>query len=410
MAAAVALVMLCSMGRGVAGTALVLALALSAAAIVHQTTRRSADFATRYAGGVATARGLDPYASKQLLPIEHRLVGSDIDYVFRDPPPVAWAFRGLTVVPYGVAERLWLALLLVSAAVCARLALGLARARVHGLLGWGLLAALAVDFAPLREGISSLQLDPLIGALALVAAVWARLPGAGALQAIASMKPQAALLATVGGLSAGRLRFAAWLVAGWAALGVATVLAPGPSWGRWLDAVRSANRAHGAASVAVAVALAIAAAALATRAARAVRLGDAAGALAIAAAVNGTLAPLVFLNPQSDVLMLVPLLLLATTPLRTRGEAVALGCATGIFTTSGLFAVSYHSGVEHAAVPVTIAALLAVAAWQLFPAQRLAVATALAVNVAVTLPPLPPRVHDSLGAAASLVVLALLSR
>jgi hypothetical protein len=401
--------MLARMRRAAAATTLVFALTLSAASVLNQSTRKSADFATRYSAGVATARGLDPYDPRQLLPIEHRLVGPGYDYPFHDPPPVAWGFRALSAISFDAASLLWRVVLLVCAFACAVLACRLTGIRVRGLVGWGLVVALALDFAPLRDGISVLQIDPFVGALALVALVTAR-RGGGLLQAVATMKPQAALLASAGGLAAGRLRFAGALVAGWAVLGLATVLAGGPTWENWLDAVRHASRARGAGMLVGAALLTIVALALAVRAARGVRFQPLSAPLGIAAAVNGTLAPLVFLNPQSDVLMLVPLLLLATL-VRGRGpEAAALGLAAGIFTTSGLFAVSYHSGVSHALVPIAIAALLAAAAWERFPSHRLTVVVALAVNAAVTLPPLPPRAYDWLGVAASLVTLALLAR
>jgi hypothetical protein len=387
--------------RRLALLCLALALALTAVSTVREGRRPSADFATRYAGGVATAHGQDAYDDNVLFPIERRLVGP-YDYGFRDPPPVAWGFRVLAAIPYRAANVIWFLVALLSAFACAALALRLTSLPPRGAVGWGIAALVALDFAPLREGVANHQLDPFIGALALAAFAAASRPGAGLVQAVATMKPQAALLATAGHLDRGRLRFAAWLVLGWALLFGATVAADPPSWRAWVTVVHHANRSHSAAAVLAGIAVAVVAVVLAVVGARG---GGPVRVLAAAALVNGAIGPLVFLNPQSDVLVLVALLVLA----QLHPPAVPFGAIVGVFSLAGLFAVRLHSGLSHALVPVAIAGLVALFVALRWPQWRLAAATAFAVNAAITLPSFHPHTHDLFGVAASLVGLALLA-
>ena len=383
---------------------LALALVLSLVAVAHQATRRAPDFATRYSAGQAVARHLDPYDASAVDPIENGHLGAEYDYPFHDPPPVAWAFRAVAAVPYHLATRLWLLLLLASAWGCAVLALRAAGLGSGGLEGAGIVAVVGLNFAPLRNAIGELQLDPVIGVLALSAYALARRPGAGLLQALATLKPQAGLLASAGGLARGRLRFALGLLLGWAALLASTAFVSGPGWRAWIRAAHHASRAHGTSRVALGVALAVAAFLLAALVLR--RSAEPVVVLAAAAAANGAIAPLIFLNPQSDVLVLVPLLLLVGGP----ANEWLLGAALGVFSVSGLFAVTYHAGLPHAGYPVLEAVVLAAWAWLRFPAARRLVAVALPVNVAVTVAPLPPGAYAGLAEAACLALLGLLAR
>lgn len=383
---------------------LALAIALSLVAVAHQATRQAPDFATRYSAGQAVARHLDPYDPAAVNPIENGHLGAEYDYPFHDPPPVAWAFRAVAAVPYHLAARLWLLLLLGSASGCALLALRATGFAPAGLAGAGVVAAVGLNFAPLRNAIGELQLDPLIGVLALCAYAAARRPGAGLLQALATLKPQAGLLASAGGLARGRLRFALGLVLGWVALVAGTALVSGPGWHAWIHAAHHASRAHGAGRVALGLALAVAALLLAALVLR--RSSEPVVVLAAAAATNGAVAPLIFLNPQSDVLVLVPLLLLLRRGLASEW---LLGAALGVFSVSGLFAVTYHAGLLHAAYPALEALVLAAWAWLRFPESRRLVAVALAVNLAVTAAPLPPSAYAGLGEVTCLLLLALLA-
>lgn len=395
-------------------TALAAALAISILAVGHQAKRPAPDFATRYAAGIAVAHSSDPYASSVTAPIERALLGRKLDYPFRDPPPTAWAFRAMSTIPYDVATRLWLAVILIAAFACTWLTFGIVGVEVEGVLGWAILVAIALDFAPLRDGISRLQIDPFVASLTLAATVAAAKPGSGVAQALATMKPQTSLLASAGGLARGRFRFVVELIVGWLLLVGATAIAAqagtGPSWRRWVHALHGANRSHSGGAVAITLIVVLVACSLSVRLLRSPRgWSRPVWLLAIAACINGAVAPLVFSNSQSDVLLLVPLLLAGLTPWRTALQKTLYGGALGVFAVSGLFAVTYHSGVTHAAVPLAVAALLATVGVAMFPKRISTFAIALGVNITVTALPLTPRTYDWLGCAASLALLYLLA-
>lgn len=383
--------------------ALAAALALTLAALYHQTTRPSADFATRYAAGVATAHGVDPYDGPRLVAIERRYVGAGYDYVFQDPPPTAWGFRAIAALPYHAAVRFWRAVLLASALACTLLALRITGGGLRGALGWTMIATVALDFGPFRDSISALQIDPFVATLALLGFVVARRPAGGVLAALSTMKPQTALFGAAGGVAAGRLQFVIGLVAGWIALILATVLAAGPSWRSWYDHVHRSPSHHGALAVAGAVLLGLAALAATVRVARG---RDPVIVLAAAACLNAIVTPRVFMNAQSNVLVLVALLVCV----RRGRPSVPLGAAAGVFAVSGLFAVSFHSGYGHAAYPIVVAGLLAAFVATEFPRWRLAALAAFATNVAVTLPSTPERAHNWYASAAAAVLLVLLAQ
>lgn len=82
----------------VAAAALMLALVLIAGSLANTARRTPLDFATRYAAGVATARGEDPYDTHVLSPIERKLVGFRFSLcaitLVVVALPVIWAFTG----------------------------------------------------------------------------------------------------------------------------------------------------------------------------------------------------------------------------------------------------------------------------------------------------------------------------
>jgi hypothetical protein len=137
------------------------------------------------------------------------------------------------------------------------------------------------------------------------------------------------------------------------------------------------------------------------------RFGPATAALCIAACVNAAVAPFVFLNLQSDVLAIVPLVAL-TMLAPTRRLQLAAGVIAGVFAGDGLFAVSYYSGVSHSLVPIAIVGAAAAGVALAYPAWRLAAALGLFVNVAITAPAFTPEAHEWLSVAAALGLLATL--
>jgi hypothetical protein len=276
-----------------------------------------------------------------------------------------------------------------------------------------LATALAGSFAfgPLRDGIKRFQLDPLLGALALGAFALARSRGSGIIQALATLKPQGILLASVGGVVKGRKRFAAELVAGWALLLAATAVVPGPSWRRWIHVVGAAGRGHSAWELSAVVVLALGSAVASVliwhRLARVLEPGLA--AFAIAATLTSAFGQQVFLNSQSRLLMIVPFAVLLSHLPAGKVWRVSLGLTIGLYSTSALFAVSFHSGTIHAAVPIAIAAGFALWAALAVPRFSLTASTAFAANALVSIPRFSPEAHEWIASGAAALVLCLLA-
>ena len=392
------------------------ALVLSVLAVVNEARDTSLDFATRYAAGVTTSEGHDPYDFEVLAPVEERLVGHEFDYPFRDPPPVAYAYAAVSIVPLAPAAVLWLVVSIGAALVCVLLA-----ARLAGLPGgrntWLWVGVIALNFAPFRNGLALEQIDPFVAALTLIGFAAARSPGGGLLQAIAVLKPQTTLLATAGGIVRGRTRFAVSLLAGSALLvgasAVASALRGGPTWGGWLATVQGAGSGTTPWYVAAfigALALVVVFARRAWRSLQSEGLDRSVATFIVAICVNGVLLSFVFLNLHSLALILVPLAVAALRAGSTMVDEALLGVVAGVFFVDGLFAVSYYSGIAHAVLPLAVAALIALAAASAFPARRGAVVIALATNIALTVPPFRPEAHRWWAAAAALLLLVHLGR
>ena len=396
--------------------ALGIALVLSVLAVVNEARDTSLDFATRYAAGVTTSEGHDPYDFEVLAPVEERLVGHDFDYPFRDPPPVAYAYAAVSIVPLAPAAVLWLVVSIGAALVCVLLATRLAGLPV-GRSAWPWAGVVALNFAPFRNGLALQQIDPFVAALALLGFAAAGTRGGGLLQALAALKPQTALLATAGGIVRGRARFALSLLVGIALLvgasAAASAVRGGPTWGGWLATVRETGSGTTPWYVA-AFLVALTLVAVAGRRAWLTLVGDGldrgVATLVVAICANGVLLSFAFLNLHSLALVLVPLAVAALRTGSTLADDALLGIVAGVFFVDGLFAVTYHSGIAHAVVPLAVAALLALAAALAFPARRRMVAIALATNVALTVPPFGPEAHRWWAAAAALVLLVHLGR
>lgn len=404
------------------------ALALLAAAVLisllgflHQASGDPRDFATHYAAGVAVAAHRDPYNLYFIYAEESKLAGRILPtvYPFRDAPPLAQGFRLLVLLPFRLAVYLWLAVLLLAAFVTIFITARLVGLRPRTPTDYLMIAGVAVTFAPLRNGLSLDQVDPALCAittLGFYAAMRASGRG-GLLQALAVLKPQATLIASVGGWWGAGLRFLACELLGIAcvvtlSIGLSTA-GLSASWGSWLGTLNAASQHPSAVAALILIPVTTV---LAFAALRGSRRSDAriVRSLAVAAAVNGAIAPLVFLHLQSDVLLCVPAGLAAVAVAHRRAggawSQIALGVALGLLFVDGLFPVVHYAGIEHVAVPLALAVLLAVASLVSFPALRCAILIGFAVNLIVTLVPVGPSWSTWFSVIASLLLLALLAR
>jgi Glycosyltransferase family 87 len=162
---------------------------------------------------------------RSVSPVVARIV--DIPAPFASPPLLAWVFVPFTALPEPVAYVLW-TLLSVAALV-------LAWHVAAPYTGLAKLTLLLVAIGLWPVWVSFYLGQPIAILMALVAAGWwfssnDRPLAAGAALALATMlKPQDVLLVPVALLIAGRYRIVWSWVAGCAAIGLATVIALGPS-------------------------------------------------------------------------------------------------------------------------------------------------------------------------------------
>lgn len=402
--------------------ALVLVLVISLVSFVHRADGYSGDFASRYAAGVAVADHANPYSTTALGPLEAALPGPALRafFAFRDAPPVAQGFRVLAVVPFRVAVYLWLAVILLAAFVTVLLTTRLVGLRPREWTDYLVVAAIAVTFSPLRGGLSVDQLDPATCALTLLGVYIAlrHRIGGGLLQAVAILKPQGTLFASTGACWGAARRFCISALIALAclfliSLGLSAVGLP-VGWVSWLHALRSASQQkhpHSLAEIVLLVPITVALAIRAWRAAPESVEQRMIWSFAIAAAVNGALAPLVFLHLHSDVLLCVPAAIVARSIVHRRDatrDQIAFGIALGVLFVDGLFPVVHYSGVTHAALPAVLATLMVLAAAVRFPSLRLSLAVALVVNYLVTVPPVGETLPVWFSVVGSLLLLALL--
>jgi Glycosyltransferase family 87 len=310
--------------------------------------------------------------------------------------------------------------IVVAAFVTMLITARLAGWRPHSPTDYLAVAAVAVTFSPLRDGLSVDQIDPALCCLTLLGlyiGLRHRASG-GLLQGLAMFKPQGTLVASAGACWGARGRFATSALIALACVFVASLglsaLGMHVGWVSWLHALRSASQQkHPHSLVEIALLLPVTAA-LVLRAWRSAPQSieqRMIWSLAIAAAANGALAPLVFPHLHSDVLLCVPAAIVAFSLARRGGpvrDQVAFGIVLGVLFVDGLFPVVYYSGLSHAALPVVLATLLAVAAAVRFPSLRLSLFVGLIVNCLVTVPPVGETLPVWFSVVGSLLLLALL--
>ncbi len=368
------------------------------------------DFATRYTAALVTASGGNPYDNTTLFPAEERVTGGQLNYYFRDLPPIAVAFRPITNVALLHAQIGWVFVNILSALAIVWLTLrliGITPTRATVVL----LASAAVTFAPLRMGITRGQIDPPLIALALLGATISQRPVGGFLHALATLKPQATLVALTSGLAAPRpWRYVSSTILGWAAVVAAATFAGEPSWRDWARSTHAPSHSDQVAIVRLAYVIAVfLAASLLWRALCRANISRPLSALCASACANVALIPAFDVNLHSGALVVVPLALLLAES-RTARQRVVAGGIVGLFLCDSQFAVVHYGGVSHAAVPLLLLLGLAIATSLLLPDFRIAACVAVAVNLAVTLPPLTPRSLDWLSAVGASLIGAVLIR
>jgi len=354
------------------------------------------DFYTFYAAGKAVLSGRNPYRGANLLHWENLAGHAQFPlaqvYPFRDPPPVAQVFALIGHVPARAAAVLWLGLIVACACFCGVAGLSLLKRQfpLRDRIALGILIGLA--FAPLRNGVVLDQLDPLFAALFIagiyLATVGSRPLLGAAFCAVSGLKPQTTISDTATTtLGALRVRWLLGLVIGTAVVAVVWVLGEAASlkasWSSWEGALRQARTTPSSLALTVGLIEVLIAAVLIVllwRARRSVVYGAAAGAC-----FNAVLAPLFFLNLQSDALLVLPFILVLASPKAGRERQILAGVVGGALSLNGLFAVGYYAGLAHTFVPTVMALLLALGLLIKFPSHKLEIVAGLFTNLLLLL-------------------------
>jgi hypothetical protein len=273
-------------------------------------------------------------------------------------------------------------------------------------------------FAPARHAFVLGQADPLVALFALAGIYWVTSTptAAGLITATALfIKPQTAalpLLALVlwkrkvllGCVIAAFLGFSVLLLANRAGLTPGAVT-------EWLRVARRVVGPPGLLPTAFQMTLAIAALSLLTLRwkGRPVSLLEWSAA---GAALNAIVGSLVHLEPYSNILLILPLMVVhraARERTVRRWTSLLLGVVLGSLSGDGLFAISYDEGWRHAIIPwITVAAFGAAI---VLVRQRLAriLGIAIVANAILTFPPLPPAIQIQLAAVAGFILIVLLA-
>jgi hypothetical protein len=353
------------------------------------------DFSTLYAGGLAQRLGLDPYDAHAIC----ALAPGPSCLPYNYPPPLTLLLLPWTFLPYHLAALLWVVLMLALSFL-----VGVQAARLSGLhpRGVGLAAVLAgvLVLSPVRFALTLGQSDPLEAAMALLAlSIVARDPiRAGVLGILAIfLKPPTVAVPVVVGLFARAPRALAGAGLG-ALAAIALVVAaaalghsPGSVTG-WLRVAPATYKTTPPLPLMV-LQLGLAAVVLIRLVqVREAILGNATLTFAAAAGLNVLLGTLIHLNPQSMILLILPLCLvlrpvLATPQAMSRWSLVAFGASCGLIAGDALAAVSYSVGWTHGVLPWATLGLFLTAAVLLRPQLLTPALACMASNLLVTFPP-----------------------
>jgi glycosyl transferase family 87 len=417
-------------GKRTARRAAVVALALvslgmSAANVAGTLSSGAPDYATIRAGAVVAAGGGDPYDQGQISRVEltdEPASGGVLPYVY--PPNLTTLQLPFGRLPYSAALTLWALILLVAALLTVALAARVVWREPLSPTTLAVVMAIGLAFAPLRRGLELGQVDPLLALPAVAGLLLAlrgrELRGGIALSALL-LKPQLAAFPTAALAASGRARLVTGVAVGVGAQAVVVAALNGAGFRldpvAWLHSVRSGDPHRPPVVATEAVALAVTVVALTMR--RPLRgVENRSERLLILVALGAVLTALVGpwakLNPQSDVLLLIPAAVVARDAIKaigagalTTGRSVVIGCAFGALLGDTLFAVTHYDGYGGAALAVVIVVLALAAAALASPRLTSACAAATVVNVALTAPMIPPG-YDGVVSSTAAMLLALL--
>lgn len=395
---------------------LLLSATLSLARFRVSTLTGPFDFSTLYAGGLAQRLGLDPYDAHTICALAQGRPCLPYNY----PPPLTFVLLPWAFLPYYLAAVLWVGLMLVCSVL-----VGILAARLSGQhpnrVGLVAICAGVLLLSPVRFVLTLGQSDPLEAAMALLALlILERAPvRAGMLGIMAIlMKPPTVALPVVLGLfwRAPRALVGAGLgtliAVALVAAGVATGHSPGSVQG-WLRVAPATYKTTPPLPLVV-FQLALAAFVVMRLAKiREVILGQAALTFAVAAGLNVLIGTLIHLNPQSMILLVLPLGLvlrpvLATPQVMSRWSLVAFGASCGLLAGDALAAVSYTVGWTHTLLPWGTLGLFLAGATLLRPQLLTAAVACMATNLLVTVPPWYGAAQTEFAALGSFGLLVLL--
>ena len=374
---------------------LLLSAALSLARFRVSTLTGPFDFSTLYAGGLAQRLGLDPYDAHTICALAQGRPCLPYNY----PPPLTVVLLPWSFLPYYLAAVLWVGLMLVCS-----VAVGILATRLSGQhpdrVGLVAICAAVLLLSPVRFVLTLGQSDPLEAAMALLALmILARAPvRAGMLGILAIlMKPPTVAMPLVFGIYSRAPR--ALVGAGLGALVAVAVVAAGAALGHspgsvqgWLRVAPATYKTTPPLPLVVFQLALAALVVLRLAKIREVILGRAELTFAVAAGLNVLLGTLIHLNPQSMILLMLPLCLvlravLATPQLMSRWSLVAFGASCGLLAGDALAAVSYTVGWTHTLLPWGTLGLFLAGATLLRPQLLTAALACMATNMLVTVPP-----------------------
>lgn len=403
-----------------------ISLVLSLATVVRDlSTRNVSDFGEMHAGTVVALAHGDPYSADQVAAVEQREQGlgpGDATYLYLYPPTFTAAELPLGHLTLHRALQVWVVLLALGSILAVVAGTALLSSRPRRIEEAALLLAAFLAFAPVRDGLTLGQVDPILGGVALLGLLLA-LEGhdvyGGVLLSALLLKPQTGAI-TIAALVllTRRPRLAGGVVTG-VVIQISAVLAAraaGTGLGSALGWITPGAQSdyRGAAILAVEAALAATGMILIVgRLAHSQR-----GLLEVAvlgACLNTLVAGMFYLHSQSNLLLLLPLgVVLKDLLARGAGASwlrrLGVGVVVGLLAGDALFAVTQHAGVAHAALPLLVVALVLAAAAVQWRGVAAVAPIALITNIVITLPPISPEAHQALAAGAALGLVVLLIR
>jgi len=402
-------------------------LLLNLGAAAHQARTDDRNYGAMHAGAaVALDRGYpyDQQAIGRRERADESLPRDSLVAPYVYPPTFTVVQAPFGALPFRTALRGWTVLMVLAVLGSAMLAAALA-------LGWPLrdrvgllvIAAFGMDFAPLRSALPG-QVDPLLclaGLAGLLMTLRGRERLGGAILSLLLLKPQVGALPILALVMAGRPQVVFGIGIGLGAQIAAVAIADisGLHLGTlaWIH-IGAVHYDRSLVVVTTSLAGLLATAVIIgwgrTISMKTVR-SDPMRLMAIAAVLTAVAGPLIYLNLQSAVLLILPLALVAVRTWKEVRQGISrpihlmmLGCAGGALLGDSLFAVTYYVGYSHALGPIATVATLLIAIAVYIPELRPACLAAGLVNVAVTLPKLPVDFHNLVLVGAAVILLAML--